>query len=233
MNTACQSPPASDFRHRHRKLITGLIVTLINFHKGCLEMSLNLPGFQRLSRAVLGAALLIGGSAYADDAAMLEGARKLAVAVPSNLSKVLVDEMSNGGVASAVDVCNVKAPQMAKAASEKTGWAIRRVSLKNRNPKAVPDAWERAGLEDFDRRAAAGEDAATLEKFGMVETGGSKEFRYMKALPVQEMCLACHGTTNTMAPEAAEKIHTLYPGDLGTGYSVGQMRGAITLRKTY
>jgi hypothetical protein len=33
---------------------------------------------------------------------------------------------------------------MAAAASQNTGWAIRRVSLKNRNPKAVPDAWEQA-----------------------------------------------------------------------------------------
>ena len=40
---------------------------------------------------------------------------------------------------------------MAKTASEQTGWAIRRVSLKNRNPKAVPDAWERETLEEFDR----------------------------------------------------------------------------------
>ena len=61
-------------------------------------------------------------------------------------------------------VCREKAPEMAKAASEKTGWKIRRVSLKNCNPKAVPDAWEQAALEDFDRRAAAGESPAKLEK---------------------------------------------------------------------
>lgn len=53
---------------------------------------------------------------------------------------------------------------MAKAASEQTGWMVKRVSLQNRNPKAVPDAWERAVLEDFDKRAAAGESPTTLEK---------------------------------------------------------------------
>ena len=47
---------------------------------------------------------------------------------------------------------------MAAAASQNTGWAIRRVSLKNRNPKAVPDAWEQAVLEDFDRRRAIAVD---------------------------------------------------------------------------
>ncbi len=187
--------------------------------------------FKRLSRVALGAAVLLALSAHADEAAMLEGARKVATDVPANLAKVLNDEIAKGGVMSAVSVCHDKAPQMAKAASEKTGWGIRRVSLLNRNPKAIPDVWERAALEDFDRRAAAGEDAAKLEKFATVETDGRKEFRYMKALPVKKPCLACHGTADTMEPEVMEKIKALYPDDKATGYALGQLRGAITLRK--
>jgi mono/diheme cytochrome c family protein len=120
---------------------------------------------------------------------------------------------------------------MAKAASEQSGWAIRRVSLRNRNPKAVPDAWELAALKDFDQRAAAGETPATLEKFGVVDTASGKEYRYMKALPMQQVCLACHGAADAIAPDVAEKIHTLYPADKATGYSLGDIRGAITIRK--
>ena len=66
--------------------------------------------------------------------------------VPPKLLQVLTEEIAKGGPASAIEVCNVKAPQMAKAASEQTGWMVKRVSLQNRNPKAVPDAWERACL---------------------------------------------------------------------------------------
>lgn len=163
--------------------------------------------------------------------AVLEDARKVAAAVPARLLGVLTEEIGKNGAAAAVEVCNTKAPQMAKNASEQTGWAIKRVSLRNRNPKAVPDAWERAALEEFDRRAAAGESPATLEKSTVVEQDGKKEFRYVKALPVQPLCLSCHGNPENIPADVAAKIKTLYPEDKGVGYSTGHIRGAITLRK--
>jgi hypothetical protein len=131
----------------------------------------------------------------------------------------------------AIGVCRDRAPQMAKAASEESGWAIRRVSLRNRNPKAVPDGWERAALEDFDRRMAAGENPATLEKGEIVEQDGRKFYRYAKALPTQATCLACHGETAAMKPAVREKLATLYPEDKATGYREKQVRGAMSLRK--
>lgn len=165
------------------------------------------------------------------DVQLLTDARKVASSVPPKLLEMLNSQIAKDGPASTVDVCSEKAPQMAKAASEKTGWAIRRVSLLNRNPKAVPDAWEQAALEDFDRRTAAGEKPATLEKYGVVEAASGKEYRYMKAIPTQKMCLACHGTSTDISPEVAEHLRTLYPADKATGYAVGQIRGAITIRK--
>ncbi len=183
------------------------------------------------ARFVIGLSLLAGLNAMADDAGLLDEARKVASAVPPKLLQVLSAEIAQGGVASAVGVCNEKAPQMAKAASEQSGWAIRRVSLRNRNAKAVPDAWERSALEEFDRRAAAGESPATLEKSVMVEDGGRKEFRYMKALPVQQVCLGCHGSNETISADVAVKINGLYPQDKAVGYALGQIRGAMTIRK--
>ena len=182
-------------------------------------------------RLIVGAALLASVSAMAQDTPVLDEARNVAGAVPPKLLQVLNEEIVKNGAASAMSVCNEKAPQMARSASEKSGWAIRRVSLRNRNPKAVPDAWERAALDEFDRRAAAGENVATLEKSGLIEEAGRKEFRYMKALPVQQLCLTCHGASESMAPDVVEKIHTLYPDDKAVGYALGQIRGAITIRK--
>ncbi len=182
-------------------------------------------------RLIVGAALLASLSAMAQDTPVLDEARNVAGAVPPKLLQVLNEEIVKNGAASAMSVCNEKAPQMARSASEKSGWAIRRVSLRNRNPKAVPDAWERAALDEFDRRAAAGENVATLEKSGLIEEAGRKEFRYMKALPVQQLCLTCHGASESMAPDVVEKIHTLYPDDKAVGYALGQIRGAITIRK--
>lgn len=185
----------------------------------------------QMASALLAAVALMGLPAQADEAALLENARSVASSVPPKLLDVLNQEIAKGGVVSAIGVCNEKAPQMAKNASEQTGWGIRRVSLRNRNPKAVPDDWERAALEDFDRRAAAGESPAGLEKYGVVEADGRKEYRFMKALPTQRVCVACHGPAASLKPEVAEKIKALYPDDKGVGYEIGQIRGAITIRK--
>lgn len=176
-------------------------------------------------------ALLSSLNVLADDASWLADARKVAGSVPPRLLQVLNEEIARGGPESAIVVCSEKAPQMARTASEQSGWAIRRVSLRNRNPKATPDAWEREALEEFDRRAAAGESPTTLEKSDIVAKGDVKEYRYMKALPVQQVCLACHGPAEKLTPEVTAKLRALYPDDKGVGYAIGQIRGAMTIRK--
>ena len=92
-----------------------------------------------MKKTLLAAALLAALPALADD--LLPEARKVATTVPPKLLAVLTAEIGKSGPEGAIGVCREQAPQMAKAASEQTGWSIRRVSLNNRNPKAVPDAW--------------------------------------------------------------------------------------------
>jgi Protein of unknown function (DUF3365) len=151
--------------------------------------------------------------------------------LPPKLMAVVRNEIQAHGLDGAVAACNEKAPALAKEASQANGMQIRRVSLKNRNPKAVPDAWEATVLQDFDRRAALGEAPANLEASTVEKQNGRTVFRYMKALPTQDMCLACHGKPAEMEPVVLQKIKTLYPMDKATGYSAGQIRGAITLKK--
>lgn len=182
-----------------------------------------------MKRIAVAALLATALPALAQD--LLAEARKVASSIPPKLLAVLTVEMDRGGPAGAIGACREKAPQMAKAASEETGWAIRRVSLNNRNPKAVPDAWERAVLEDFDRRAAAGESPATLEKGEVVSENGHEAYRYMKALPTVDLCLNCHGPQASLSPAVREKLAALYPQDKAVGYSKGQVRGAMTLKK--
>ena len=105
------------------------------------------------------------------------------------------------------------------------------MSLRNRNPRAVPDAWERAALEDFDRRAASGEAPATLEKAEIVTENGKQSYRYMRALPTQPLCLNCHGLPEQLTPAVKERLKTLYPDDKAVGYRPGEIRGAMTIRK--
>jgi hypothetical protein len=167
----------------------------------------------------------------AQDPAWVGDARKVATSIPPKLLAVLTEEIGKGGPEGAIGVCKDVAPRMAQAASAETGWAIRRVSLKNRNPRAVPDAWERAVLEDFDRRAAAGDAPAALEKAEIVVVDGKQQYRYMRALPVQSLCLNCHGTTEQLTPAVRQRLAELYPDDKATGYKPGDIRGAMTIRK--
>lgn len=171
--------------------------------------------------------------ALADEAKLLEEARALPATMVPKLLEVLLDEINKGGHANAITVCREKAPAMAKGLSEKTGWAIRRVSLKNRNPKAAPDAWEEAVLREFEQRAAAGQSAATMDKSEVIEMDGKKVMRYMKALPIQELCLSCHGKSGNIPADVQAKLKDIYPDDKATGYDLGQIRGAITAKKAF
>jgi hypothetical protein len=166
--------------------------------------------------------------AYAGDDAMLGEARKVATTLPPKLLAALQDEIGKSGPEGAIPVCKDMAPKMAGEISQQTGWKIKRVSLKARNEaRATPDAWEKAALEDFDKRAAAGEPPAQLEKGEKV----GNEYRYVKALPVQPLCLSCHGPADQLSPAVKSVLGQHYPNDRATGYSVGQIRGAMSVRK--
>lgn len=183
------------------------------------------------SLSLAAATLLHPHVACAADEPWVAGARTVATAVPPRLLQVLTDAINKSGAAEAVTVCQDAAPKMAKAASEQSGWQVRRVSLRNRNPKAVPDAWERETLLEFDRRAEAGEPLATLERATVQTEGGQPVHRYMRALPTQGLCLSCHGAAEQLAPGVAERLKALYPDDRALGYSLGQIRGAMTLKR--
>ncbi len=179
---------------------------------------------------VLGSAMLAQTALAADEAWVAE-ARTVASAMPPKLLAVLTDAIAAGGPEGAIAVCRDTAPQMAKVTSQQSGWAIRRVSLRNRNPKAVPDPWETTVLADFDRRAAAGESPATLERAETVLTDGKPMQRYLRALPTQAMCSGCHGTADQLTPAVAARLRELYPEDRAVGYLPGQIRGAVALKR--
>lgn len=166
--------------------------------------------------------------AHAGDDAMLSEARKVATMLPPKLLASLQEEIKKSGPEGAIPVCKDMAPKTAAEISRQTGWKIKRVSLKARNEaRAIPDEWEKAALEDFDKRAAAGEPPAQLEKGEKI----GNEYRYVKALPVQPLCLSCHGPVDQLSPAVKSALSQHYPNDRATGYSVGQIRGAISVRK--
>ncbi|MEH6584130.1 MAG: DUF3365 domain-containing protein [Halioglobus sp.] len=142
------------------------------------------------------------------------------------LKPQLKKAMTEGGPALAIEVCASAAPKIADSLSAKSGWIVRRVSLKSRNAsRASPNDWERAILEQLDQRQTAGETAANLN---YSETVG-RQYRYMQAQGVEPLCLICHG--ENLSEPVRDTIMQYYPDDQATGYKLGQIRGAISLTK--
>lgn len=164
-------------------------------------------------------------------AGLNDEARKTAAGLIQTLGGELKAAMTASGPAGAIGVCKEKAPQIAAAASEKTGMKIKRVSPNNRNPKGVPDAWETQALAALEKRLAAGEKPETLDLHAVVADGEAKEFRYAKALVTQPVCLNCHGAEDKLAPDVKAKLAAEYPADKAVGYSAGMIRGILSIRK--
>ena len=167
-----------------------------------------------------------------DPGALMAASRETASQLIQQLGAQLRAELAKGGPDGAVAVCKTIAPELAGRLSRENGWRVSRVSLKTRNPLlGAPDAWEQRGLEEFDRRAAAGEKAESLEFGEVVEEPAGRYYRYMKALPVQPVCLTCHGTPETIPASVQQRLRQEYPHDRATGYSTGQVRGAVTIKR--
>lgn len=162
----------------------------------------------------------------------MEDGRKVADQFVSQLGGELRRELELSGPLRGIIVCKFGAPEMASTLSRKTGWRVSRVSLQTRNPSlGLPDAWEHRVLTEFDQRVARGEKAEGLEFGEVVKEPGGSYFRYMKALPVTRTCLACHGPQESLSSEVKERLALDYPHDRGTGYSLGQVRGGVTIKR--
>lgn len=185
-------------------------------------------------KALLPIALLLAAlPALAQDIGALTAETKKAVLpVVPKVVNAMQEAVAEKGVAGAIPVCKEQAPELIKAKRQETGWDIRRVSLKTRNAeRGTPDLWEVRQLADFNIRAANGEKIDTMEKSEVVTIDGKQVFRYMKALPVGDVCLKCHGAVDGMDAGLKAKLAESYPHDQATGYSKGQIRGALTVKR--
>jgi len=184
------------------------------------------------SMLVIVGALPVSHAQEFDKSAAVDEAKMITKTFAGQLQKELKGAMEAGGPANALDVCNVEAMPITANATEESGAMVSRVSLKNRNPENVPNEWQAAVLEDFDKRAADGESIETMASATVTKLDdGKHQLRFMKALPAGGVCLACHG--EAIAPDLQAKLDELYPDDKAVGYTLGQVRGAIVVIKDY
>ena len=144
----------------------------------------------------------------------------------AQLKPELKNAMQSKGPSHAIEVCASLAPRIAEALSIESGWQVSRVSLKQRNvSRAMPDKWERGILQQFDRLQAEGAEAGRLNHGEIV--GG--QYRFMQAQLAESVCLVCHGENRS--EEVKATLDQYYPDDIAIGYSLGQVRGAISVIK--
>ena len=162
----------------------------------------------------------------------LEESRALANALMQQLGAALKKEMAAGGPDAAIKVCTQIAPELATKFSLENGWRVTRVSLKTRNPLlGTPDIWEQQALQEFDVRVAKGDAPDKLEYSETVTEPSGRYFRYVKALPVQPLCIACHGAAEQISASVNATLKQHYPHDRAVGYLTGQIRGAISIKR--
>ncbi|HPY39926.1 MAG TPA: DUF3365 domain-containing protein [Thiolinea sp.] len=165
-----------------------------------------------------------------DKAALTEEAKAAIKLYGGNLKEQLQMAMQTGGPVNALTVCNTQAPEIAKSVGESQSLQVSRVSLRNRNPTTgVPNEWQTQVLNDFEARKVKGEAIESLVYSEMVKQGDKQEFRFMKAIPTEAVCLTCHGTE--ISPAVLTRVNQLYPQDKAIGFKEGDLRGAFVVVK--
>ncbi len=146
------------------------------------------------------------------------------------LGGILKQQIQTSGVESAIPVCKQIAPQLAVQYSTDKK-IVKRVSNKNRNTtQGIPDAWEKSTLEHFKSAINADQQNQNLEFSEVVIENNHRYFRYAKGIRVQALCLKCHGQEQDISPNVKKLLNEHYPDDLATGYNVGDLRGAISIK---
>jgi len=158
----------------------------------------------------------------------LMDARKVSNQLAEKIRSLLLQEIDKGGFSSAVLVCSELAQEMTLQFNAEAGRHIRRISLKYRNPKNVPDAYEQRRLGEFNILNQKKE--LSKEYSEIVEEQGKKYLRYLRPLIVAPVCVNCHGPKENIPQEVKTILAERYPDDRATGFLVGDVRGAITVK---
>ncbi len=163
------------------------------------------------------------GDMAAERSRLMQG-RELTRQFQQRLNAELQAAIAQGGPVGAIATCRERAPAIAAELSAASGTRVSRTALRVRNPANAPLPWQRVVLLRFQERLAAGEAADGLES---LETLPGEDVRYMKAIPTGPLCLTCHGSN--LAADVQAALHSMYPEDAATGFSVGDLRGAFSV----
>lgn len=141
----------------------------------------------------------------------------------------LTGAIDEQGMAGALAFCSEAALPLTEEAQDAydPDLALKRTSLRWRNPVNAPDPWEERVLLYLERLERLD---ASLVPGEMAARGPDGSLRYYRVLQAAPMCLHCHGEVASMAVDVRQEIRARYPGDRATGYRAGQVRGVIRVQ---
>ena len=152
----------------------------------------------------------------------------------SRLSRIRSMEIETLGLATAVEVCRVMAPQLYHEFSVDKHILLRRVSLKPRNSiRGHADAWEQEGLLKMRELLENKDKPNSLEIAELVEEPAGKYFRYLSPIIARPVCMKCHGSATEIDSRVVNILKHHYPDDQATGYQVEDLMGAISIKQAF
>jgi hypothetical protein len=135
------------------------------------------------------------------------------------LRKALVGALEEGGPERAIEVCQLRAPEIARLTSS-GGATVGRTSHRLRNPENAPETWMSAFLEEYLAHPDEGEPRALRLASG--------EIGYVEPIRMKGICLQCHG--DRIDPGVKARLQALYPEDQATGFEKGDLRGMFWVK---
>ena len=160
-----------------------------------------------------------------------EGMRATSMEFMKSLKVILIKQMQTKGVLQAVAVCSDTAQVLTNNFGIQKGVFIKRVSLKNRNKNNFPDDFEKKVFNKFELLKQNNELDNNSEHIEIVKEGEYTYIRYLKPILIQAECLNCHGNPSAMMTEVKDLIMKKYPDDKAVGYSIGDLRGVVSIKK--
>mgnify|MGYP001627526297 CR=1 FL=1 len=162
-------------------------------------------------------------------AAIRQSGESAAGQIGQRLVTELTAAMNAGGPEKAVEVCHTKALALtAQPLSELPHvTAVKRTSLKVRNPANAPDPAERVALDHVASLIRDGEPAPAVLVQKIETAQAEPEWRVYRSVTIQPACLACQGSTDAQSSALRTLLRERYPHDSATGYAVGDWRGLI------
>ncbi len=154
-------------------------------------------------------------SAEALDAGQQElEARMLAAkqAMAERLMGELHEALDTTGAPGAIEVCSIRAPEIAAAVSNEYGLLVGRTSFRLRNVANRPPDWA---------EAAVAERVADPQYF----VGPDGQLAALLPITMQERCTMCHGSADAIPEDVETTLAEIYPDDQAVGFAPGDLRG--------